>query len=185
MRNIILIIPALLLSMAACTTIKATGSHDGTQEASQTRDTSKDLSDPKTFVLGYFDRNKLSNGLHSEWFTKEYEDYSFNTSAVNALLDKSNANISVKIVMGTWCPDSRREVPRFMKILDMWQLPSDKVTFIGVDKKKSPSVPEFQTLGIERVPTIIIYENKIEKGRIIETPQTSLEQDLVNILNKE
>ena len=37
-------------------------------------------------------------------------------------------------------------------------------------------------LGIQRVPTFIIYKNNIESGRIIETPKTSLEQDLVNIL---
>jgi hypothetical protein len=37
-------------------------------------------------------------------------------------------------------------------------------------------------MNIVRVPTIIVYENNIESGRIIENPVTSLEQDMVKIL---
>jgi hypothetical protein len=46
----------------------------------------------------------------------------------------------------------------------------------------------YDTLNIERVPTFIFLKNKVEAGRIIETPVTSLEQDMLNILtgmNKE
>jgi hypothetical protein len=32
------------------------------------------------------------------------------------------------------------------------------------------------------VPTFIVLQNKIEAGRIIENPVTSLEQDMLNIL---
>ena len=86
--------------------------------------------------------------------------------------------------MGTWCPDSRREVPRFMKILNIWQFPATKLTFIGVDNAKLSPVGEYNSLDIQRVPTFIIYKNNIEAGRIIENPTTSLEQDIVNILNR-
>ena len=84
--------------------------------------------------------------------------------------------------MGTWCPDSRREVPRFMRILDVWKFHLTKVTFIGVDNAKLSPVGEYEKLKIQRVPTFIIYKNNIEAGRIIENPVTSLEQDMVNIL---
>ena len=93
-------------------------------------------------------------------------------------------DITIKIVMGTWCPDSRREVPRFMRILDVWQFPASKVTFIGVDDAKLSPVGEYDKLDIQRVPTFIIYKNNIEAGRIIENPKTSLEQDMVNILTR-
>jgi thiol-disulfide isomerase/thioredoxin len=86
--------------------------------------------------------------------------------------------------MGTWCPDSRREVPRFMRVLDLWQFPVAKVTFIGVDDAKLSPVGEYVNLDIQRVPTFIIYKNNIEAGRIIENPTTSLEQDMVNILTR-
>jgi hypothetical protein len=71
-----------------------------------------------------------------------------------------------------------------MRVLDKWQFPLDQVTFIGVDDFKLSPVGEYDLLGIERVPTFIIYKNNIEAGRIIENPVTSLEQDMVNILTK-
>ena len=78
-------------------------------------------------------KDRLLQTPHSAWYYKGYDEYNVNSKAVNTLMDISKEGISIKIVMGTWCPDSRREVPRFMKILDQWQFPLTKVTFIGVD----------------------------------------------------
>ena len=101
---------------------------------------------------------------------------------INHLSNIDIEGLTIKVVMGTWCPDSRREVPRFMKILDAWKFPSGMVTFIGVDNGKLSPIGEYEKLDIQRVPTFIIYKNNIEAGRIIENPVTSLEQDMVNIL---
>ena len=97
----------------------------------------------------------------------------------------STDNLTIKVVLGTWCPDSRREVPRFLHVLDLWKFPAEKVTFIGVDNLKLSPVGEYDQLDIQRVPTFILYKNNIEAGRIIENPLTSLEQDIVNILTRE
>ncbi len=122
---------------------------------------------------------------HSEWFRKGYDDYKFNDEAVKKLTEISKEGLTIKIVMGSWCPDSRREVPRFMKILDYWKFPAESITYIGVDDSKFSPVGEYDKLDIQRVPTFILYKNNIEAGRIIENPVTSLEQDMVNILTRE
>src|SRR5450759_2157508 len=98
------------------------------------------------------------------------------------LYSSAASDVYERQVMGTWCPDSRREVPRFMRVLNAWQFPEATVTFIGVDDAKLSPVGEYMKLDILRVPTFIIYKNNIEAGRIIENPATSLEQDMVNIL---
>lgn len=139
-------------------------------------------SDPSTWILGYFNPDRLKTEPHSTWYLKNYDDYEFKSDVVNQLLDINKDDVSIKIILGTWCPDSRREVPRFLRILDIWQFPSTKVTFIGVDNAKLSPVGEYVSLNIERVPTFIIYKNNIEAGRIIENPKTSLEQDMLNIL---
>jgi thiol-disulfide isomerase/thioredoxin len=138
--------------------------------------------DQTTWILGYFNPDQLTHYPYSTWYLKGFEDYQFKTDAINKLLDINKEDITIKIVMGTWCPDSRREVPRFMKVLDSWQFPVAKVTYIGVDEGKQSPVGEYNSLDIIRVPTFIIYKNNIESGRIIENPVTSLEQDMVNIL---
>ena len=143
-----------------------------------------DFSEQSTWLLGYFPADRLKKPPYSEWFQKGYDDYQFNTDAVNKLTDLGKDNLSIKIVMGTWCPDSRREVPRFMRIIDLWKFPPDKITFIGVDNAKLSPVGEYDQLNIQRVPTFIFYKNNIEVGRIIENPVTSLEQDIVNILTR-
>jgi len=122
--------------------------------------------------------------MHSAWYVKGKDDYQPNTESLNKLLDISKDQLTIKIILGTWCPDSRREVPRFMRVMDIWQFPYAKITFIGVDNGKLSPVGEYEKLGIQRVPTFIIYKNNVEAGRIIEVPVTSLEQDIVNILTR-
>jgi thiol-disulfide isomerase/thioredoxin len=140
------------------------------------------FSEQTTWILGYFNPDQLTHYPYSTWYLKGFDDYQLNTDAINKLLEINKEDIKIKIVMGTWCPDSRREVPRFMRVLDAWQFPVAKVTFIGVDDAKLSPVGEYVKLEIRRVPTFIIYKNNIEAGRIIENPATSLEQDMVNIL---
>src|SRR5450759_447487 len=139
--------------------------------------------DQTTWLLGYFNQDQLTHYPYSTWYLKGFDDYQIKTDVINKLLDINKDDVSIKIVMGTWCPDSRREVPRFMRVLDAWQFPVTKLTFIGVDDTKQSPVGEYIKLDIQRVPTFIIYKNNIEAGRIIENPTTSLEQDMVNILS--
>ena len=139
-------------------------------------------SDPETWILGYFDIDFLKTGVHSNWYYSGHDSYSVDDKSLAELLEIPFDDISITIVLGTWCPDSRRELPRFMKLIELWDFPVDKITFIGVDSYKVAPVGDYEELGIERVPTFIIYRNKVEAGRIIEYPKASLEQDMVNIL---
>jgi thiol-disulfide isomerase/thioredoxin len=189
MKNIFFLIIFLPACFYSCKTSKpATQVKPGTTQ-SPVSVTNNDpppvnFSEPSTWVLGYFTIDRLTRAPYSSWYDKGYNDYQFDSDVINKLQDISKDDLTIKIVMGTWCPDSRREVPRFERILDIWQFPSEKVTYIGVDDTKNAPVGEFDKLNIQRVPTFIIYKNNIEAGRIIENPTTSLEQDMVNILTR-
>lgn len=144
----------------------------------------KSYADPATWLLGYFNISRLSQPPYAEWYTKGLDEYKPDQESVGKLRELVKNDISVKIVLGTWCPDSRREVPRFMKIMDEINFPAAKIQMIGVDNSKISPIENYESLDIQRVPTFIIYRNNIESGRIIENPVTSLEQDMVNILNR-
>jgi thiol-disulfide isomerase/thioredoxin len=172
-----------VLLLVGCKTTKPVVQQSAPQVQTVAKeDAPVNFSDQTTWILGYFSPGRLSQYPYSTWYTKGFDEYSPKTDAINDLLDISKDDLSIKVVMGTWCPDSRREVPRFMKVLDTWKFPASAVTFIGVDNAKLSPVGEYNGLGIVRVPTFIIYKNKVEQGRIIENPVTSLERDLVNIL---
>jgi thiol-disulfide isomerase/thioredoxin len=186
MKNIyfLFIITAILLS--SCKTTRPvsgkTGMPANSVVSGDDQTAPLNYADQTTWLLGYFNPDQLTHYPYSTWYLKGFDEYDLKTEPLNKLLEINKDDISIKVVMGTWCPDSRREVPRFMKILDAWKFPAGKVTFIGVDDAKRSPVGEYIKLGIERVPTFIIYKNNIEAGRIIENPVTSLEQDMVNIL---
>lgn len=143
-----------------------------------------DFRDATTWLLGDILPARFLDPPHSEWYMSGYRDYNPDLAFMKELRETDISDLTITIVLGTWCPDSRREVPRFMKIVDLWGFPEEKMRFIGVDIDKIAPLQDYQELGIERVPTFIFYENKTEKGRIIEVPVTSLEQDTDNILKE-
>jgi thiol-disulfide isomerase/thioredoxin len=143
-----------------------------------------DYSDPQTWLLGDFNYNSLLIEPHDMWFDNEFDKYNIDDEAFIELGKIGLDSIDIIIVMGTWCSDSRREVPRFMKIIESLGYEEKRLRFIGVDSFKEAPVHNYDSLNIERVPTFIFYDDKIELGRIIEYPLTSLERDMISILNK-
>ncbi len=179
----LLILSALMAIIAyGCKTIKpaAQVSQTGTQVRNEPKGT--DFSRQESWLLGFFSPSMLSQPPHSEWYTKGYNEYKPDPAVMEKLSLVDKQSLSIKIVMGSWCPDSRREVPKFMQVLNQWKFPSDKLTFIGVDNEKHSPIGDYDKLDIQRVPTFIFLKNNVEAGRIIENPVASLEQDILNIL---
>jgi len=112
---------------------------------------------------------------------KEYIPDATTISKIAGLKGK----FEVKIFFATWCSDSRREVPRFMKIIESTDLNERiKINLWAVDRKLDIENNLAQKHKIERVATFIFYQNEIELGRIIESPDALLlEQDVYSILN--
>ena len=90
----------------------------------------------------------------------------------------------MKIVFGSWCHDSKIQLPRFIKVLDLAGYDERDLMIIGVDSNKNALLMNIEDLDIKRVPTFIIMQNGIELGRIIESPVKSLERDLWKIVRK-
>lgn len=137
----------------------------------------------KPMLIGLCDRTAFADTNFSWWFEPEYEFYEFDPAIVDTLKQIITNDISIIIVLGTWCSDSKREVPHFIRILDEVGFDFNYIEILCVNRKKTIDDFELSNLDIELVPTFIIYKDKIEVGRIIETPATTLEQDLIAILN--
>ncbi len=183
MRTLILILAIIVFT--SCSSRKALTGNEPLMPQTEAAQAPVDYHEASTWLLGYFTRQMMTSPPHSQWFQKEYDGYSFNEDAVKKLTELNLEDLTIKIVMGSWCPDSRREVPRFMKILDYLKFPAGNITFIGTDISKISPVGGFDQLNIQRVPTFIFYKKNVEIGRIIEVPHTSLEQDMIDILNRE
>jgi len=136
-------------------------------------------------IIGYFQLEKLNTPPFKYWFEHEYETYTVDSETLLQIDEGKISTITITIVIGTWCSDSQRETPRFIKILNEIDFDFEKITAIGVNKKKKAAETTIDELSIEYVPTIIFYNDGEEIGRIIETPEESLEKDMLRIISSQ
>jgi len=137
------------------------------------------------YLLGKIDKNGLEGDNYASWFTKNFEDYKPNQKLVNDIASELKT-YSVTLFMGTWCGDSKKEVPKLYKVLEACDFPMERLTVVAVSRqagmyKQSPQHEE-SGLNIHRVPTVIFYKNGKEINRIVEHPVNTFEEDIKNIL---
>ncbi len=98
------------------------------------------------------------------------------------LIQQSTTGIDVIIFFGLWCPDSKREVPHFLKIADEAGVRDSTIRLYSLDRSKKSPDGLTEKYAIERVPTFIFLRGGKEIGRITEYPRTTLEGDILAIL---
>ena len=132
-------------------------------------------------LIGYCTREIFNDSAFASWFNPEYENYEPDSAAIEMLKENID-DIDITIVMGSWCSDSQLYVPEVYKILDGINYPSDDIILIAVDEDKKTESAEQEGLEIEFVPTIIFYKDSSELGRIVELPNESIEEDMLEIV---
>jgi thiol-disulfide isomerase/thioredoxin len=93
-------------------------------------------------------------------------------------------SVETVVFLGTWCPDSKRQVPHFLKVADSAGIPSARIRLYALDRTKSSDDGMSARYTIERVPTFVFLKQGKEVGRIVEVPQLSIEEDMLTILAK-
>jgi thiol-disulfide isomerase/thioredoxin len=174
----ITVIAISIFVLAACTPKMAN---------KQNRPLNIELIDKKgnLILLGKCTRERLAQPPFDVWYTKNFAAYTVDSTTANQIKPLLK-NKQFLLFMGTWCGDSRREVPRMYKILDYCKVSSSQIQLITLNNsdtayKQSPGHEE-RGLNIRRVPTLLIFENQREVGRVVESPVTSLEKDILAIV---
>lgn len=115
-------------------------------------------------------------------YDPNYNSYTPDSTSFNQLSKSLNGK-KVTIVLGTWCGDSKYQVPHFLKIMDALHIKEENITFIGVDGSKHAENGLLDNLNITRVPTFIFSDKAgKEVARITERPTETLEKDMLKIL---
>lgn len=137
-------------------------------------------------LIGCCTREALLMEPFASWFVPNYNNYKIDT----AIAEEIKKNIGTKqflLFLGTWCGDSKREVPRLFKLFDYCNVKSEQIKLVLVSNhdsayKQSPTHEE-KGMNILRVPTLIVIEDNKEINRIVESPIENLEKDLLKILS--
>ncbi|MEM9141725.1 MAG: thioredoxin family protein [Bacteroidota bacterium] len=140
----------------------------------------------KSFLLGKLSLEAFAHESYKSWYAQGYKDYEVDDRLVNQFTD-TLAQCRLQLFLGTWCGDSRREVPRIIKILEEARFPMERLDIIALDRRKgwykrSPGGEE-QGKNIIKVPTLVFLMDGKEINRIVESPKKSLEKDMEAILN--
>ncbi len=139
--------------------------------------------DFKKVITGELNRSIFSTDEElKQWFPKEYSKYKPKASSVKNL-QKQLEGKKIVVVLGTWCSDTQELFPQLLKILDLIGFPKNALVIYGMDKGKTTPADIIARYKIEKVPTFIVFNNAgKETGRIIETVDDSVEEDLEAIL---
>ena len=92
--------------------------------------------------------------------------------------------MKIDVYLGLWCPDSRNNLPPFLKILDRVGV-AVPVRYVNVPRKTSRDVKYYvEEMQVERVPSFIFYRDGKEIGRIVENPKAGMIEDMMDIVFK-
>lgn len=92
----------------------------------------------------------------------------------------------LRVYLGSWCSDSRREISHLWRIVDenMDMLPFG-IEYYGVDRETLRSDEKVEGFDLEFVPTIIVERDDKEVGRIVESSPNGIDRDLLGLLTGE
>ena len=133
-------------------------------------------------LIGYLKKSDFLNRKHKNWFSKNYDNYTPDPKIVQKIKKKLN-NISIKSFIGSWCHDSKRELPRFYKIMELtgFDLENNfKMIGITIGKKTPTNLQKGFT--IKYTPTFIFFRDGKEIGRFVEHSKKTIEKDILKIL---
>jgi cyclophilin family peptidyl-prolyl cis-trans isomerase/HEAT repeat protein len=115
---------------------------------------------------------------------EERERYKPNQELLT-ILATAKLHYRLTVAMGTWCGDTRDQVPRLLTVLAALGAgsPFEAPRLVGTDRTKLAPASQFPFGDVELSPTIVVSIAGHEVGRIVETPTSgSIEGDLVRIL---
>ena len=138
----------------------------------------------ETHICGEFPLDYLEHDSNFKvWFNKFYSELKLPEKRLR--LKSRLKKTTVDIYLGTWCGDSEKWVPQFVKLWDELGLKRSQLRLIGLynDEKryKTSRKGEEQDQQIHRVPVFIFKSNNVEYARIVESPKNDLVTDVAQI----
>lgn len=135
-----------------------------------------------SYLVGKKSKKDLQQAPYSSWYNRYHDSYKPDEATIKSL-KKYMKGVTIKAFMGTWCGDSKRETPRFFKLLETLEFNEKNLELITVNRSKRTPDNFEKGLEIKRVPTFIFFRKGKEIGRYVEYPRESLEKDILAILS--
>lgn len=143
--------------------------------------TTEDSFPPIAGVTGKVDPSVFLRDPGHARFRARYETTAIDTNLV-AMIGALSRDVEVIVFYGPWCSDSWHYVPVFLRIAEQGAIPAERIEYYALDRSKASRDTLEARYEIEKVPTFVFLKGGREIGRIVESPRTTLEGDIVVIL---
>ncbi len=132
-------------------------------------------------VTGWVEKSVFLTDPGHAGFRARYDTVQMDENLAG-MIHSLSAGVEVLVFYGPWCGDSRVQVPLFQRIAEKAEIPDSRIRYYALDRSKSSPGGLESRYAIERVPTFIFLRDGKEIGRVVESPRTTLEGDIVAIL---
>lgn len=138
-------------------------------------------------LLGHLSRADLQ--AYASWKPLFAPQVPYVPDAAAVAAIKANARgVTALLIMATWCPDSKRELPRYFTIMDAAGVPDSILTMVGVDRSKKDTEGLTEKWTVSRVPTFVFFRDGQEIGRFVEKlpagSTSTLEAEIARVLGE-
>ncbi len=132
-------------------------------------------------LLGPLSRQRIESEL-PDWVEAQITAQPDLAAAVR-LAEIGGPEVEVTVYLGTWCDDSRRELARLWRAVDLagGSLPFD-LTYLGVDREKRRPASVVAGARLDYLPTFVVRRGGEELGRIVEQSPGGIEADLAALV---
>lgn len=174
----------LLYTLAVLTAVNC-GSTNQKEQNEQPQPVVDEVTDQQDDVLvGTIEQEDLKQAPYMAWFDPMYQSYTPSEESLQVIKDHIHA-YDIKLFMGTWCADSQREVPKFLKLLEMTDYDMSNLEIIAVEEDKTLPDNRQEEYDVIYVPTMIFIKDGKEINRFVEFPQETFEEDIATIVSGE
>ncbi|MEO6732463.1 MAG: thioredoxin family protein [Ferruginibacter sp.] len=136
-------------------------------------------------LRGTINKSLLQNDTAFKWYASNQQSYHPDSALVRSLAKAKEAKMQLIVFGGTWCEDTQFILPKFFKLQELGGLPDANITLFGVNRSKVALGHIAEALGIINVPTIIVFKEGKELGRVVEYGKTGKwDKELAEIINK-
>lgn len=185
MKNLCILFSTVIFM--ACNTSKTTVENKKAAIQEVVREKANEVTAKKNdrgYLIGIANKDSFTDESYKGWFDSRYAEYNTDEEVIEKLKPVIN-DYTIKGFMGTWCGDSKRNVPRFYKILEETGFDQEYFELITVGRNKKTPDNLQEGFDLIRVPTFIFMKDGKEVGRFVERPRETMEKDILKIVSGE
>jgi len=152
--------------------------------AQKTYDVSTDPKNGQKVFNGPITFQDLDGEPSFTWLKSGFEEYKPRKKPLNYIRYKLK-HYNMVVFLGTWCSDSHEIIPKLERIIGIIDYPQSQLSMYGTNRAKTTKNDAEKKYNITLVPTIILFRDGKEIGRITETAHKKIETDLAAIIKSD